>query len=250
MADSAPKHLAEPPRRFGMSPLQQLFLVTLLSLAAISAVLALLTRDTGGGSRGTAGPATTGAPAPTTAAGPGTTATTAPGASSTTASGVTSTTVPAARPIRPTPGNLLADGDFERDLAGWAPLAGAEVERVRDGTSGRWAAALGGDGPGGQAGMVRRGAATTRAGTTYEATVWVRAPGGGGQVVLALRELAGGREVGADQAGYTLDGAGWQQLAVEHHTGTPGSSLALEVVGRDLAGDGRLLVDGIDLQTE
>jgi hypothetical protein len=67
--------------------------------------------------------------------------------------------------------------------------------------------------------------------------------------VLALRELAGGREVGADQAGYTLDGAGWQQLAVEHHTGTPGSSLALEVVG-DLAGDGRLLVDGIDLQTE
>jgi hypothetical protein len=247
MADSAPKHLAEPPRRFGMSPLQQLFLVALLSLAAISAVLALLTRDTGDGSGGTAGPATTGASAPTTAAGP---ATTAPAASSTTASGATSTTVPAARPIRPTPGNLLADGDFERDLAGWTPLSGAEVERVQGGASGRWAAALGGRGPGGQAGMVRRGAATTRADTTYEATFWVRAPGGGGQVVLALRELAGGREVGADQAGYTLDGAGWQQLAVEHHTGTPGSSLALEVVGRDLAGDGRLLVDGIDLQTE
>jgi hypothetical protein len=234
MADSAPKHLAEPPRRFGMSPLQQLFLVALLSLAAFSAVLALLARDSGGGSRGAAGPATTGASAPTTAAGPATTATTAPGA----------------RPIRPTPGNLLADGDFERDLAGWTPLAGAEVERVRGGTSGRWAVAVGGGGPGGQAGMVRRGAATTRAGTTYEATVWVRAPGGGGQVVLALRELAGGREVGADQAGYTLDGTGWQQLAVEHHTGTPGSSLALEVVGRDLAGDGRLLADGIDLQTE
>jgi hypothetical protein len=245
MADSAPKHLAEPPRRFGMSPLQQLFLVALLGLAAISTLLALLTRDTGG-SRGTAGPATTGAPAPTTAAGP---ATTAPGAGSTTASRVTSTTVPA-RPIRPTPGNLLADGDFERDLAGWTPLAGAELGRVRDGASGRWAAALGGRGPGDPVGMVRRGAATTRAGTTYEATFWVRAPGGGGQVVLALRELAGDREVGADQAGYTLDGAGWQQLAVEHHTGAPGSSLALEVVGRDLAGDGRLLVDGIDLQTE
>jgi hypothetical protein len=243
MADSAPKHLAEPPRRFGMSPLQQLFLVALVSLAAISTVLALLTRDSGGGSRGAAGPATTGARATTTA-------TTAPGAGSTTASGVPSTTVPAARPIRPTPGNLLADGDFERDLAGWTPLAGAEVERVQGGASGRWAAALGGRGPGGQAGMVRRGAAATRAGTTYEATFWVRAPGGGGQVVLALRELAGGREVGADQAGYTLDGAGWRQVAVEHLTRTPGSSLALEVVGRDLAGDGRLLVDGIDLQTE
>jgi hypothetical protein len=234
MADSPPRHLAEPPRRFGLSPLQQLFLAAMLSLAAISAVLALLTRDTGTGPRPAAGPDTTGAQAPTTAA-------------ATTTTAAAATTAPGARPIRPTPGNLLADGDFERDLAGWAPLAGAKLERVQGGASGRWAAALG---PGGQAGMVRRGAATAKAATTYEATVWVRAPGGGGQVVLALRELAGGREVSADQAGYTLDGAGWQQLAVEHRTRAPGSSLALEVVGRDLAGDGRLLVDGIALQTE
>ena len=237
MADGAPRHLAEPPRRFGLSPLQQLFLVALLGLAAISAALALLTRDPGTGSRPAAGPATTGAP-------------TAPAASSTTAAGPTTTTVPAARPIRPTPGNLLADGDFERDLAGWTPLAGAEVERVQGGASGRWAAAVGGGGADGEAGMVRRAAATARAGATYEAIFWVRAPGGGGQVLLALRELAGGREVSADQAGYTLDGDGWQQLAVEHHTRAPGSSLVLEVVGRDLAGDGRLLVDGVDLQTE
>jgi hypothetical protein len=69
-------------------------------------------------------------------------------------------------------------------------------------------------------------------------------------VVLALRELAGGREVSADRAGYTLDGGGWQQLAVEHLTRAPGSSLSLEVAGRDLGGDGRLLVDAVDLQTE
>jgi hypothetical protein len=244
MADSAPRHLAEPSRRFGLSPLQQLFLVALLGLAAVSAVLALLTRDTGTGSRPAAGPATTGAPGTTAPA------TTAPGGASTTAAGATSTTVPAARPIRPTPGNLLADGDFERDLAGWTPLGGAEVERVQGGASGRWAAAVGGGGADGRPGMVRRAAATARAGTTYEATVWVRAPGGGGQVVLALRELAGGREVSADHAGYTLAGGGWQQLAVAHPARAPGSSLALEVVGRDLAGDGRLLVDGIDLQTE
>ena len=244
MADGAPRHLAEPPRRFGLSPLQQLFLVALVGLAAVTAVLALLTRDPGTGSRPAAGPATTAAP-PTA----GSPATTAPGATSTTAPGPTATTVPAARPIRPTPGNLLADGDFERDLAGWTPLAGAEVARVQGGASGRWAAALGGGGGQGGAGMVRRAAATARAGTTYEATFWVRAPGGGGQVLLALRELAGGREVSADQAGYTLDGDGWQQLAVEHHTRAPGSSLVLEVVGRELAGDGRLLVDGVDLQT-
>lgn len=238
MADSTPRHLAEPSKRFGLSPLQQLFLVALVSLAAITAVIALLTRDAGNGGRRAAAPATTQAQAATTT----TTATTAAAAT---------TTAPATRPVRPTPGNLLADGDFERDLAGWAPLGGAEVERVEGGESGRWAAAVSpGSGPGaGRPGMVRPDAATTEAGTTYEAIFWVRAPEGG-QVVLALRELDGDREVSADQAGYALPGGRWQQIAVEHQTAAPGSSLALEVLGHDLPGDGRLLVDGVDLQTE
>jgi hypothetical protein len=228
MAARAPRHLAEPPKRFGLSPLQQLFLVALVSLAVVTAVIALLTRDAGNGGRRAAVPGTTRAQAATTAS---------------------ASAAPATRPIRPTPGNLLADGDFERDLAGWAPLGGAEVERVEGGASGRWAAAIT-PGPGdGRPGMVRRDAASAEAGTTYEAIFWVQAPAGG-QVVLALRELAGGREVSADQAGYTLPAGRWQQLAVEHHTAAPGSSLALEVVGHDLAGDGRLLVDGVDLQTE
>src|SRR5918993_1344655 len=235
MADSTPRHLAEPSRRFGLSPLQQVFLVALVSLAAVTAVIALLTRDAGNGGRRAAAPATTRAQAATTA---------------TTAAAAT-TTAPPSRPVRPTPGNLLADGDFERDLAGWAPLGGAEVERVAGGESGRWAAAVSpGSGSGaGRPGMVRRDAATTEAGTPYEAIFWVKAPEGG-QVVLALRELAGGREVSADQAGYALPGGRWQQIAVEHQTAAPGSSLALEVLGYDLAGDGRLLVDGVDLQTE
>jgi hypothetical protein len=241
MADGPPRHLAEPARRLGLSPLQQLFLVAMVGLAALTAVIALVTRDAGVGRR-SAAPATTRVVAGTPASSTATTATTA-----TTAPGASATTAPAARPIRPTPGNLLADGDFERDLAGWAPLAGTRAGRVDGGVSGRWAAAA--TGVDGQAGLVRRGAATTRAGATYEAVVWVRAPGGG-QVVLALRELAGGREVSADEAGYTLDGGGWHQLAVEHLTRAPGSSLALEVAGRDLAGDGRLLVDGVDLQAE
>jgi hypothetical protein len=240
MADGAPRHLAEPSRRFGLSPLQQLFLASMLGLAAITAVTALVTRDPGEGGRRAAGPATTGAPAATTA-------TTA--AATTTTAGTTTTAAPATRPLRPTPGNLLADGDFERDLAGWAPLGGAEVERVEGGASGRWAVAVTPGPEDGRAGMVRRSAATARADATYEAIFWVQAPDGG-QVVLALRELAGGREVSADQAGYRLPAGQWQQLAVEHHTAAPGSSLVLEVVASDLPGDGRLLVDGIDLQIE
>jgi len=230
---SRPRHLAEPIKRFGLSPLQRLFLVAMLSLAAITAVTALLTRDPTAGRRAAA-PATTASQHATTA---------------TTATGAT-TTVPAAQPIRPTPGNLLADGDFERDLAGWTALGRAKVDRVQGGASGRWAVAVTPGPPGqGPSGLVRRDATTTRADTTYEAVVWVLAPDGG-QVVLALRELAGGREVSADQAGYTLPGGRWRQLAVEHHTASPGSSLSLEVVGRNLPGQGRLLVDAVDLQTE
>jgi|GEM_PF-725023 hypothetical protein len=241
MAERPPRHLAEPAKRFGLSPLQRLFLVAMLSLAALTAVIALLTRDTGDGRRA-AGPATTQAQAATT------TATTAPAAATTTTG--PATTGPATRPIRPTPGNLLADGDFERDLAGWAPLGGAKLRRVEGGSSGRWAVTATPDPDQGRpAGLVRRGAATTRADTTYEAALWVRAPAGG-QVVLALRELVGGREVSADQAGYTLPAGRWRQLAVEHRTAAPGSSLSVEVVGQDLPGGGRLLVDSVDLQTE
>ena len=235
MADGTPRHLAEPSKRFGLSPLQQVFLASLLGLAALTAAIALLTRDSG--TERSAGPATTRAQAA---------ATSTSAAATTTTAAATSTT----RPLRPTPGNLLADGDFERDLAGWAPLAGAGVERVEGGASGRWAVAVTpGPSEDGRAGMVRRDAATARAGTTYEAILWVQNPTGG-QVVLALRELAGGREISADQAGYTLAPGEWQQLAVEHRTAAPGSSLALEVVAPDLPGDGRLLVDGVDLQTE
>jgi hypothetical protein len=236
MADRAsrPRHLAEPSRRFGLSPLQQLFLVAMLSLAAISAVIALLTRDTGT-ARLPAGPATTRAQAAATTA----PATTGP-----------TTTGPAPQPIRPTPGNLLADGDFERDLGGWTALGGATLQRVQGGASGRWAVAVApGPSSGRPAGLVRRDAATARADTTYEGVIWVLAPDGG-QVVLALRELAGGREVSADQAGYTLPGGRWRQLAVEHHTAASGSSLSLEVVAQNLPGRGRLLVDSVDLQTE
>jgi hypothetical protein len=239
MADGPPRHLAEPSKRFGLSPLQRVFLLSLLGLAAVTAVVAWLARDGGGGAPPAAAPATT---RPQAAA----TATTTAAAATTTAAGAATT-----RPLRPTPGNLLADGDFERDLAGWVGLGGAEVERVEGGASGGWAAAVTpGGATGGRAGMVRRDAATTRAGTTYEASLWVQAPAGGGQVVLALRELAGGRQVSADEAGYDLAPGRWQQLAVEHHTAAPGSRLALEVVAGDLPGDGRLLVDGVDLQTE
>jgi hypothetical protein len=216
----SPRHLAEPPRRFGLSHLQLVFLAALVALAAVTAGIAVATRD---GPR-RAATATTAAPA-----------TPAP---------------PAPAPVRPTPGNLLAGGDFERDLAGWTPLGGASLERVQGGRSGRWAVAVAPGGPGnGAPGLGRAGVTTARADTTYEAVVWVRAAAGR-QVLLALRERAGQRVVSSDEAGYTLPGDGWQELAVEHQTRAPGSSLDLEVLAHDLPPGGRQLGDAVDLQVE
>jgi hypothetical protein len=232
----SPRHLAEPPKRFGLSHLQLVFLIALVTLAVVTAAIGLAARD---GGPPEAAPASTRAQATSTTP------------ASTTAAGTTTvTSVPAARPIRPTPGNLLPDGDFERDLAGWAALGDAGVERVQGGTSGRWAVAVAPGGSGdGSPGLARSGTTTTRAGTTYEASFWVRAAAGR-QVLLALRERAGDQVVSSDEAGYTLPDANWQQLAVEHHTGVPGSSLAVEILGLNLPPGDRLLVDAVDLQVE
>jgi hypothetical protein len=230
MAARPPRHLAEPPLRFGGSRLQMLFVAALLSIALVTVAVAVVTRDE--------------APAPRGAA----PATTAQGGR-----GATTTTATAGAQVRPTPGNLLQGADFERDLAGWAPLGGASLRRVEGGTSGRWAVAVAsGDATAGQLGpgLVKRGLASARAGTTYEASVWVRATVPDAQVILALHEEAGGRVASSDTAAYGLPDDGWRQLAVEHRARVPGSSLVLEITGVDLGGDGRLLVDLVDVQVE
>jgi hypothetical protein len=232
MAARPPRHLAERPVRSGRPRPQVVFLAALLSIAVVTVALALVLDDDQPARRGAA-------PATTLPAGRGPAATT--------------TTAAAGGEIRPTPGNLLQGADFERDLAGWTPLGGARLQRVEGGTSGRWAvavvpgdAAAGAVGPG----LARHGLVSARAGTTYEASVWVRATVPDAQVVLALHEEAGGQVASSDTAAYGLPDDGWRQLAVEHRARVPGSSLALEITGVGLAGDGRLLVDLVDVQVD
>ena len=231
MAARPPRHLAEPPLRLGRLRAQKLFVAALLSIALVTVVIALVTRDQGPASPPPNAPATS-----------------APGGRG----GATPTTAAAGAELRPTPGNLLEGADFERDLAGWAPLGGARLQRVEGGTSGRWAVAVtpgeAAPGPTGP-GLVKRGVASAKAGTTYEASVWVRSTVPDAQVVLALHEEAGGRVASSDTAAYGLPDDGWRQLAVEHRALVAGSSLVLEITGLDL-GDGRLLVDLVDVQVE
>jgi hypothetical protein len=234
MAARSPRHLAVRPKRNGAS-LRVVFLAALLALALLTAVIALAIGEADDAGRRAATPATS---APRATATPTTAA---------------ATTAPAAPTTRPTPGNLLRGADFERDLAGWTPLGGARLERVEGGTSGRWAVAVqpseGADGPA-ALGLAIRDLASAKAGTVYEASVWVRATVPGGQVVLALHEERGGRAASSDTAAYGLPDDDWRQLAVEHRARVGGSSLALEITGANLPGEGRLLVDLVDVQVE
>ena len=130
--------------------------------------------------------------------------------------------------IRPTPGNLLSvtTGDFGSQRIR-PPLGGAEVGRGRC-----LAAALGGLSPADQRSTSRHGPAGRR-----PTEGWHH----GRSRVKGLRrrpvsswpcaKVDGGRQVPADQAGYTLDsvaGSSWRSSPLPH---APGSSLALEVVG-------------------
>jgi hypothetical protein len=184
-------------------------------------------------------------------------ATTAPPATSvppTTSPPATSAppTTGAPRPVQPTPGNLLANGDFERGLAGWEPVGG-RIDRVGIGHSGRWSLRLRDGGTpspsGGAAGEpVARSTQTVQgqAGESYEASAWVRATRPGTEAILKLRELGGAGE-SADTIGVTLVDADWHEVAVIHQAHAGGGRLTVEAAAGNLQpGDG-LLLDQISL---
>src|SRR5919198_1946081 len=187
MASRSPRHLAERGGWPGMSVQRLALGGGLLVLVLVVAAVTLL----GTGDREPA-PATTRTPPATTGASPPTVAPT--------------TGPPAARPLRPLPGNLLADGDFERGLGGWTALGGGALDRVADGDSGRWAAAVrpGGGAEPGAPGLARRDVTAVKVGTTYLGSTWVRAAPPDTPPGPALREDPGGREGSAGLAGYDL----------------------------------------------
>ena len=241
MADSTPRHLAEPSRRFGLSPLQQLFLVAMLSLAAITAVIALLTRDAGTGGRRAAGPATTQAQAATTA----TTATAA--------------TDHGPRPApRPPPGRSGPPRGTCSPTATSSATWPAGRRSAGPGWSGSRAGRPAAGRPpsppaparAGQAGMVRREAATAREGTTYEAIFWVQAPErrpGRPGPARAGRRPRGQRRPGRLHPARRAAGSSSRSSTTPR---PPGRAWPWRSSAHDLPGDGRLLVDSVDLQTE
>lgn len=189
------------------------------------------------------------------------------GATTTTADGTTTgpaattsppaTAVPAPsgppQPVRPTPGNLLANGDFERNLAGWGPSSGGRVDRVGLAHSGGWSVRIRPGGPAtqptaggtGQPGVLATQPVQGQDGRSYQASAWVRASSPGTEAILKLRETGGAGD-SADVIGVTLPDAGWHELAVVHEVQT-GGRLTVEAAAGNLRPGQYLLLDEVSV---
>jgi hypothetical protein len=151
-----------------------------------------------------------------------------------------------APPVRVLPGNLLANGDFERGLNGWDALGGARMDRVSVAHSGAWAARIS---PVHGAAAERPGIAVPLAleagqGRSYRGVAWVRASRPGTEATLALRESAGDGQPSADVIGVNLPDSLWHEVAVVHQVHLAGARLVLELTG-GLGAGGLLLVDDV-----
>ncbi len=158
-----------------------------------------------------------------------------------------------ARPLQPTPGNLLANGDFERDLDGWTVLGNGRADRVAVAHSGAWAVRIRANQPeldqprSQRPGIVVASALQSKQGRSYHASAWVHARRPGTEVVLALREYDSAGKTSADVIGVTLPDTGWHEIAVDHQVHQPGARLALEATAINLRPGDDLLVDQVSL---
>src|SRR6266516_2088887 len=244
MGTPSPRHLARPQGRSGPSRRQLLTAGVALTAILVAAALGVVALTRG------PGPARHAGPRPRPQAGLAPAPTRAPG------------TAPASTfpPVVAMPGNLLDNGDLEGGLSGWSPLGGATPTRRSPGHSGHWAVAFSltssatapaaGPGPG----VTFADVTASRAGRTYQATVWVRADRPGTAVTFALREVQiqgqSGAPTSADVVGLTLPAGGaWLQLAVVHQARMPSARLVLELTATRLPAGGHVTADQFDVES-
>jgi hypothetical protein len=147
------------------------------------------------------------------------------------------------------PKNLLANAGFESGLQGWRPIGGSQITRSTDSTEGGWSLRIQADPEGdGPVGIAVPAATLTKAGGRYHTNAWAKPSAPGATVTIGLREYKDGKPVpGSNTLGWTVEKPGWRRFGAIHAATQPGSSLALEIMARDLPPDGYLDVDDVVL---
>jgi hypothetical protein len=138
-------------------------------------------------------------------------------------------TAPSATTPTPVTGPAPAPPATVAALAGWRAIGGTRVERAAAAPDQRVAAGFTGSGLADQ-GMAVAAVHRCNRGTTYAATVRLRASRPSTLVQVTLVEIAGGRGFAADSVGAVLLEQSWLRVEVTHQAHRPGTALALEVV--------------------
>jgi hypothetical protein len=150
--------------------------------------------------------------------------------------------------------NLVADGGFDRDVAGWRPLPGtfltrgsaaepAEHARVQPDPSTR--AAI--DPKTGRAlyGMVLPVIGSAAPGTRVDATVQIRATRSQVPVLLRLSELTDGQTAARSEVRALLAGTTWHLLKVDREVRNAGATIQVEVGALALPADAAVYIDNV-----
>lgn len=148
-----------------------------------------------------------------------------------------------------TGGNLVVNGTFDDDLAGWTTTGSAELGRSPAAHGGSHAAVLSTREAGRDVLLDDSPdiVAALQQGPTYDVHGWVRtdAPVLAGEV--RVRQLDGEREVAAWAGSFSLTDEAWTPVTFSFSAQTPGTSLDLSVLGRRLGTSQRLYVDDLSL---
>ena len=139
--------------------------------------------------------------------------------------------------------NLVANWSFERDLAGWRTVGGAELERETGGhTSG--SAALVRVRGSSQAGISEPAVVGRAAGgERYSGSAWVRSDTRGTAVTVCVFSDAGGKRDETDSRARTVRPGDWVRVMVVHKVPPGGGEVGIEV----RTARGAIVVDEVTL---
>ena len=128
--------------------------------------------------------------------------------------------------------NLVGNASFETDSAGWAPLGGAILRRVRGGLDGNYSLEVQGPSgttPFGVTDQPNWVTSTAAAGALYRINAWVRSATGAGRATLRVRETSPKHKVWTSVSPALVLSPSWRLLTLDLVTHAAGSTLDLQI---------------------
>jgi hypothetical protein len=143
--------------------------------------------------------------------------------------------------------NLVVNGTFEKDVAGWTTSNQGDLSRSKPGRASLGSARLTSSTPStvvlGQTNTVRG----ARTGEIVKASAWVRGLRPGLSGALRLNEVAHNVHTATARTAFRLSGTDWTMVSLTYTVRHPGSALDLNVLGSQVGRGQALIVDDVAL---